>query len=105
MMQSNQNQRTPQQDHHDNMKLGMLGLGIAALGIAKYELAIKAWFYDHMMALVFWGFLALVAIGLLIRWRIQKNNQEKIQRAQNLRAMKPTMNRNDFYRKGGPYGR
>jgi uncharacterized membrane protein len=104
MMQNNNNQRTPAQDHHDNVMIFTVVVGLIALGIAKKEMVIKAWFYDHMMSLVFWGFMLLVALCFGIRWRIQKNNKEKIERAQSLRSIKPTTSRrNDYYQRGGHF--
>lgn len=101
-MAHNNGPKTPQQEHHENVMLGSIVMLLVAAGIYRKQYEIKVWFYDHLMELVFWGFILIVALSLWIRWKVQIKNKDKIERARSLNTIKPTdRRRDDYYTKQG----
>lgn len=93
----NQTQTDPLKDPLVWMIMALVGAAV----LDKKAFAMKVWLYDHMILLTFIGIGLLVLLGFYIRYRIQKKDKEFLERARNLKAMRPQNRQMDYYRKRG----
>ena len=95
----NNNNQTPKQDNTSRDVILILGLVGCALWY-KYAHVVQLWFLENMMELVAFAILALILLGYILYYRMQKKNKEEIKRMERLsQAKAPTRNVNSYYQR------
>ncbi len=99
MVQSNNSNNGQVSDpSKDPFVILMLALVVVAVCWSK-QMQIKLWFYNNMIELIFFGVLALVGLGLYIRWRMNKKYEAYLERRRSLREVKPASRQMDYYKR------
>ena len=78
--------------------IGVGGL-VAVATISQKQEQIKWWLYDHMMMLVFVGFIFVALIVMRAIHRMKKKEEAMLARMRAARSVRPNGDQDDYYRR------